>query len=414
MSRRHTGEPAGLESWPAVRASADYSGSDYAVYIGDATDALSQLPNGSINTCLTSPPYWSARDYNHQDQLGLEDEVEDYIERLVKVYREIYRVLADNGTAWLNIGDSYFNRTITVRGKAPRTGWRRNKQLTLVPFRVALALQDDGWWIRNVAVWHKPNAMPSSVRDRLTNTWEPVFLLAKSDRYHFDLDSIRVPHATDDYVERLRLEKGNAGGKTKGKQELRRWLNSPRHRATIEGLREVERRPHAPEAVELAAYLRQALKDKDQNIQWVADKLQQPFERTRHYFRTDSIGSRLPPPDTWEQLKELLELDSTYDEAMQVEVGDNAFRNHPNGRNPGDFMPVPVAPNRGEHLAVMPARLALQTLRATLPHNGSCLDPFMGSGTTGFATRELGGRFIGIDIQKSYVQPYLKASHSTY
>jgi hypothetical protein len=252
--------------------------------------------------------------------------------------------------------------------------------------------------------------MPSSVGDRLTNTWEPVFLLTKSDRYHFDLDSIRVPHSTDDTLERLRAEKGNATGKAKDQKELRRWLNSPRHRVTIEGLKEVKRRPNAPEAVELAKYLRQALENQGGSIQWVASELGEPFERTRHYFRTDKIGSRLPPPETWERLKILLNLDGEYDDAMQIEVGDNVFRNHPMGRNPGDLMSVPVAPNRGEHLAVMPVRLALQTLKATLPRNGSCLDPFMGSGTTGIATRALGGRFVGIDIKRSYVQPYLEAS----
>lgn len=121
-----------------------------------------------MNTCLTSPPYWSARDYGHSGQLGLEDRAEDYVERLVKVYREVWRVLADDGTAWLNLGDTYLNGVSTVDGKPPPTGWRRNKQLSLIPFRVAIALQDDGWWIRNVGVWYKPNAMPSSVRDRLT------------------------------------------------------------------------------------------------------------------------------------------------------------------------------------------------------------------------------------------------------
>jgi DNA modification methylase len=409
MRRRNLGEPAGLEHWESLKAGAAFSGPDYALFAGDSAQVLSQIPDCSINTCLTSPPYWSARDYGHHNQLGLEDEVDDYVEKLVKVFREIYRALADDGTAWLNIGDTYFNRTITKNGRPPRTGWKRNKQLSLVPFRAALALEDDGWWVRNVAVWHKTNAMPSSVRDRLTNTWEPVFLLAKSDRYYFNLDAIRVPHVTDDEVERQRAERGNVDGKAKGKNELRRWLNSPRHRSTIEGLRDIDRRPNAPEAVELAGYLRAALRAKKKNIQWVADQLEQPFERTRHYFRTDAIGSRLPPPETWERLRALLELDDTYDEAMRVEVGDNVFRNHPAGRNPGDVFSIGVAAHRGDHLAVMPPRLAMQTLRATLPPGGSCLDPFMGIGTTGRATSQLGGRFIGIDVDRRYLRSYAQS-----
>jgi DNA modification methylase len=393
-------------TWAQVQGAATVAGMNFALFAKDATDALASLPTNCINTCLTSPPYWGARNYEHDAQLGLEAEVTDYVEQLVKVFREVWRILADDGTVWLNIGDSYFHGAGTIGGRPPRTGWKRNKQLVLVPFRVALALEEDGWWLRNTVVWHKPNAMPSSVRDRLTNTWEPVFLLTKSERYFFDLDAVRVPHTTDDNAERLRAERGDAEGKAKGKRELRRWLNSPRHRATIEGLRDIERRPGAPRAVELAAYLRAALKVRGLSIEWVADQLSLPFERTRHYFRTDEIGSRLPPPETWERLKDLLELDTTYDEAMQVVVGDNVFRNHPKGRNPGDLLSAPVASSSEAHYAVMPRRLAEQALRATLPKGGICLDPFMGTGTTGDVTLDLGGRFLGIDVKTEYVEQF--------
>jgi DNA modification methylase len=407
MGKPALGNPAGLDSWPQTRANATYSAPQFALYAGDALEVISNLPANSVNTVLTSPPYWAVRDYRHDDQLGLEDEVDEYVDRLVKIFREIYRVLTEDGTAWLNIGDSYFNKTITANGRPPRYGWKRNKQLSLVPFRVALALQEDGWWIRNTVVWNKPNAMPSSVRDRLTNTWEPVFLLTKSDRYYLNLDAIRVPHVTDDTIERVRAQRRENNGKAAGKDELRRWLNSPRHRASIDGLREIERRPGAPTAVELAKYLRAALAEEGRSIGWVAEKLDLPFERTRHYFRTDEIGSRLPPPEVWEQLKDLLNLDTTFDEAMQVVIGDNVFRNHPLGRNPGDVQLIPVVPSSADHFAVMPRKLAEFTLRASLPVQGSCLDPFMGTGTTGIVANSLNGRFIGIDINREYMKTYL-------
>ena len=181
-SRRPSlGAPAGRDTWDGVRAKAAYSGDDFALFVGDAGSALAQLPDGSINTCLTSPPYWAARDYGSPEQIGLEDEVDDYVKHVVAVYRDVYRVLAKDGTAWLNIGDSYFNRTITKGGMPPRFGWKRSKQLSLVPFRVAIALEEDRWWVRNVVVWQKPNAMPASVTDRLANSWEPMFLLAKRE-----------------------------------------------------------------------------------------------------------------------------------------------------------------------------------------------------------------------------------------
>jgi len=399
-------EPAAR--WNAVQRDASFASERYALFHGDAEKVLRGLPNASVDTCLTSPPYWQARDYKHPLQVGLEAEAEDYVQRLVGVFKEVRRVLRDEGTVWLNLGDSYLHGCGTVDGKPPATGWRRNKQLALIPFRVALALQDDGWWLRNVLAWHKPNAMPSSVKDRLTNTWEPVFLLAKSEQYFFDLDAIRVPHSTDDEVERIRAERGTVSGKAKNRPELRRWLNSPRHRSTIDGLKLVVRRPSVPEATDLASYLRASAAAKGMSIHQIADKLGLPFERTRHYFRTDSIGSRLPPPDTWRRLKSLLDLDDRYEEAMKVEVGDNVFRNHPLGRNPGDLAAIPVTGTSGNgHFATMPIGLAERALKATLPAGGVCLDPFMGTGTTGYVACSLGGRFLGIDIHARYLQQFV-------
>src|SRR5262249_16181269 len=149
-----------------------------------------------------------------------------------------------------------------------------------------------------------------------------------------------------------------ANGKASGQAGLRRWLNSPRHRSTIDGLKTVKRRPNAPRAVELAAYLRDALERKGRSIAWVAEQLDLPFERTRHYFRTDEIGSRLPPEDTWQRLKGLLDLDESFDEAMEVEVGDNVFRNHPKGKNPGDLISVALRGSGHPHFATMPRPLA--------------------------------------------------------
>jgi DNA modification methylase len=397
-------------SWEAIRSAADVESSGYALFRGDAADRLRDIPTGSVDTCLTSPPYWQARDYHHESQVGLEADLDEYVTRLLNVFRGVKRVLRPEGTAWLNIGDTYLHGVGTVDGKPPSRGWKRNKQLCLVPYRVALALQEDGWWVRNVMVWHKPNAMPASVADRLTNVWEPVFLLTRSERYDFDLDSIRVPHVTDDDAERKRACNGGSNGKARQDPELRRWLNSPRHRATIQGLAEVRRRPNAPDATELAAYLRRALEAKHVSLQWVADQLGEPFERTRHYFRTDMIGSRLPPEETWTKLKAILGLDSQYDAAMAVEVGDNVFRNHPMGRNPGDVQSISLSRGSEFHFAMMPRKLADWVLRATLPEGGVCLDPFMGPGTTGLSTICLGGKFIGIDIRRDYLQAFVRAA----
>lgn len=155
---------------------------------------------------------------------------------------------------------------------------------------------------------------------------------------------------------------------------------------------------------DLAAYLRKFAEKKGVSIKWIAKQLNQPFERVRHYFRTDEIGSRLPPEETWERLKELLDLDTTYDDAMSVEVGDNVFRNHPKGRNPGDMQSFALTGNSITHFATMPDELAQWCLRASLPENGICLDPFMGIGTTGRVALDLGGYFIGIDIREDFLK----------
>ena len=391
-----------LDHWSQIKRKAALKGDRYALLKGDATKVLRKLPDASINTCLTSPPYWSVRDYESTEQIGLEDSVEEYVERIVAVFREVRRTLTNDGTAWLNIGDCYINGA-----KVGDAAWKRNKQLALVPFRVAIALENDGWLVRNTVVWHKPNAMPSSASDRFTNAWEPVFLLAKSERYYFNLDSVRMPHKTEDHIERRRAVEGKADGKAKGQDELRRWLNSPRHRATIDGLKEVRRRPNAPQAVELAAYLRAAAERKGVTIKDVAKVLDQPFERVRHYFRTDEIGSRRPPEETWGTLKALLSLDDRFDEAMAVEVGDNVFRNHPNGRNPGDVQSFSLTGGASDakgHFAVMPPSLASWCLQSSLPPGGVCLDPFLGAGTTGVAALALGGRIVGVDVREDYLE----------
>ena len=143
---------------------------------GDCTESLKTLEDGSINTCITSPPYWGLRNYNDESkQLGMEDTPEEFVENLVNVFREVKRVLRDDGTAWLNLGDSY--------GK--------NKQLTGIPWRTALALQDDGWHLRQDIIWHKPNPMPESVTDRCTKSHEYIFLLSKNVKYYYDHEAIK-------------------------------------------------------------------------------------------------------------------------------------------------------------------------------------------------------------------------------
>lgn len=154
------------------------------ILLGDAHDALTRLKTGSVDMCLTSPPYFRLRDYDAIGQLGLEAHVDAWALRLRDIAREIHRILVPTGTLWLNLGDTY--------AAHPRQG-AQAKSLLLAPERVARLLQEDGWILRNKIVWAKPNPMPSSVRDRLTAAHEVIYLFAKQPRYHFDLDAVRIP-----------------------------------------------------------------------------------------------------------------------------------------------------------------------------------------------------------------------------
>ena len=170
---------------------------------GDAEKALALLPDACVQTVVTSPPYWSLRDYEIDDQIGCDDSLESYVSRVVQTFDEVRRVLRDDGTVWLNAGDVYTsgnrryrapdkkNRARAMDVRPPTPEGLKPKDLIGVPWRLAFALQEAGWWLRSEVIWHKTNAQPESVRDRPTKAHETVFLLSKEQDYHFDDEVIR-------------------------------------------------------------------------------------------------------------------------------------------------------------------------------------------------------------------------------
>lgn len=175
------------------------------IHQGDCLQSLKHLEDDSVNCCITSPPYWGLRDYGVNGQLGLEKTPDEYVAKMVEVFREVRRVLRDDGTLWLNLGDSYnanyrgggiesaSKKQASNAGTHDFMATKPNKVLGLkpkdlvgIPWRVAFALQADGWYLRQDIIWHKPNPMPESVRDRCTKAHEYIFLLSKSERYYFD------------------------------------------------------------------------------------------------------------------------------------------------------------------------------------------------------------------------------------
>lgn len=226
-----------------------------SIIIGDALETLRTLPSDSVNCCVTSPPYFGLRDYGVAGQIGLEPTPGEFIAKLVEIFREVRRILRDDGTLWLNIGDSYAGSWGNYGGKNRSAGsqriirngsmvenkayngtsdWRpptagklghaiKPKDLIGIPWMLAFALRADGWYLRSDIIWAKPNGMPESVRDRPTRSHEMVFLLSKSPRYYYDADALRTPAApssetrlAQDIDNQVGSVRANGGGKTNG------------------------------------------------------------------------------------------------------------------------------------------------------------------------------------------------------
>jgi len=180
----------------------------FRIHVGDCRELLRAMPEASAQTCVTSPPYFGLRDYGVEGQCGLEDTPAAFVENLVAVFREVRRVLREDGTLWLNLGDSYAGdggvgghqgdmmgrkHGAALRARRPGFGDSKPKDLLGIPWRVALALQTDGWYLRQDIIWHKPNPMPESVTDRCTKSHEYLFLLSKNGRYYFNSEAMQEP-----------------------------------------------------------------------------------------------------------------------------------------------------------------------------------------------------------------------------
>jgi site-specific DNA-methyltransferase (adenine-specific)/site-specific DNA-methyltransferase (cytosine-N4-specific) len=180
---------------------------DSVIEVGDSRKVLSTFPDNLFQTCITSPPYWGLRDYGIAGQIGAEATIEQYLSDLVILFREVKRTLKDNGTLWLNIGDSYTSggrtwRDVDKKNKGRAMSYRpdtpdglKPKDLIGVPWRLALALQADGWYLRSDIIWHKPNCQPESVKDRPTRSHEYIFLFSKNEKYYYDHEAIKEESA---------------------------------------------------------------------------------------------------------------------------------------------------------------------------------------------------------------------------
>lgn len=322
---------------------------DVRIWLADAIDGLRAMPDGLAQTCVTSPPYWGLRDYGADGQIGLEDSPDEFVARLVDVFREVRRVLRDDGTLWLNLGDSYAgagygnhaingetwkeNATLDKRSNRQQTLKKscqakgiKPKDLVGIPWRVAFALQADGWYLRSDIIWHKPNPMPESVTDRPTKSHEYVFLLSKSARYFYDADAIREPH---------------------------RWQR--------------------PELVESNAQARQGLR-----------LAQRRAAGDDSAIRTQPLIGRMKGRGNSGN-------------------AENEFSASELGRNARSVWSITTRPYAGAHFATFPPDLPERCIKAGSRAGDTVLDPFMGSGTTAWVARNLGRRAVGCELNAEYL-----------
>jgi len=325
------------------------------ILIGDVIEKLKTLDDASIHCCVTSPPYWGLRDYGTEGQLGLERTPQEYVEKMVAVFREVRRVLRDDATLWLNLGDCYqsgsrggyhraragvsknyghtgsYNDFVGAPNRFPQDGLK-DKDLVGIPWRVAFALQADGWYLRQDIIWHKPNPMPESVTDRCTKAHEYIFLLSKSRWYYFDAEAIKEPASlgthqriSQDLANQVGSFRANGGNKTNGPMK-----------AVIAG-------------------------------------------STR---KIAEAGSGIANNRSYEAAR-----------ALKVETV-----------NKRSVWTVGTKPFPGAHFATFPPDLIEPCILAGCPRGGMVLDPFFGAGTVGIVALKHGREYIGIELNPDYAE----------
>lgn len=329
-----------------------------SILIGDCREKLRELPDASVHCCVTSPPYFGLRDYGHAGQMGLEPTPDEFVAGMVAVFREVRRVLRDDGTLWLNIGDSYAGsgrgvgdtKTTNKGNPASRDmhdamvdagalgrAWvkpppgLKQKDLIGIPWLLAFALRADGWYLRQEIIWHKPNPMPESVRDRCTKAHETIFMLSKSARYYYDADAVAEPA----------IYAGLVGQDASGFKNPMNFNGKHAASPEVRGERKTDK--------------------------------QRGYGRRHQGFN-----------DRWDAMERAEQCSGT--------------------RNKRSVWTVATQPFSEAHFATYPPALIEPCILAGCPEGGTVLDPFGGAGTTGLVADRLGRSAILCELNPEYAE----------
>ena len=392
---------------------------------GNCIDVIKTLENNSIDCVVSSPPYFGLRDYGVDGQFGLEKTYQDYLANTVKVFETFRPKLKDTATIWWNIGDSYSNhkdcksigqtlakgttrekaheiekgKSHTRNSKLLKASGLKDKDLMMMPNRVAIALQDAGWYIRSEIIWHKPNPMPESVKDRPTSCHEKIWLITKNKKYYYDADAIREPLKSQQSNNKNNLNVNFGKYKTDDNEKKHRQGMSK-----TRGSKLVETRPKIPNQKQFVSFLRE--KTSLKNLVENTDIKKTTIE---HWFRTDSNGFAFPSILDWNKIKHLLNDGS--EEFYKLDFGltyaeyhTDEVRINQRGKNKRNVWTITTKPFKEAHFATFPKDLIEPCILAGCPEGGTVLDPFSGAGTTVLVANEHNRKAIGIELKDDYIK----------
>ena len=356
------------------------------IYNENCIDTIIKMPDNLIQSIITSPPYFNLRDYGNNKQIGIEDSFKDYLDNLLEVFTNAYRVLKDDGILFVNIGDTYASKKV---------GNIKRKTLIGIPDRFKILMIDNGWICRSDIIWHKPNAIPSSAKDRFVNDYERVFMFTKNEKYKFNTQ----------YEER----KTKVSSKTNKRQEskyfsdeqekqVRQGMNKQR------GLKLLEKRNHLPEHLFFVDFLRSKTSAKElfSNVEGIK------LSTIEHWFRKDVGGFSFPKLNDWNKVKDFI--DDWSNEFYSIDIGlttvdyeyDDINKNSGKGRIKRSVWSINTKPSKEKHFAVYPLQLINTPILCSTDEGDVVYDPFMGSGTTALACNKLNRVYIGSEISKEY------------
>lgn len=347
---------------------------------GDCLELMKKLPDASVDVCITSPPYFNLRDYGVDGQLGAEHDPDSYISNLIAVFSEVYRVLKDGGSCWVNIDDVYSDQS-----------------LQCIPDRFKIRMVESGWLCRNEIIWHKPNAMPSSAKTRFNGDFEKMFFFTKKKKYlfHTQYEPLKsAPPKTE------KVSKKTAGKYASTEQEasVRQGMTKRR------GEKIILVRKNLPSQEEFVNFLRSKT-----TLDAIVENSALKRSKVEHWFRRDQSGFAYPSVEDWNAIKWLL--DDWSEEFKEIDrkmidvtlETDDILKNVHKGRIKRAVWSINTKPFKGYHYAAYPEELVRIPILACSSEGGVVLDPFSGSGTTAVVAKKLKRHYIGMDLNEDYV-----------